>query len=104
MAPKPAQQRIRYVRASDGVQLAWADASSGPVLVKAANWLTHLEDEWDSPGWAHWIQFLCRHFRLVRDHERGCGMSDWEADDLSSSGASRTWRPSSAPRASRSRS
>ncbi len=83
MAPKPAQQRIRYVRASDGVQLAWADASSGPVLVKAANWLTHLEDEWDSPGWAHWIQFLCRHFRLVRYDERGCGMSDWEADDLS---------------------
>jgi pimeloyl-ACP methyl ester carboxylesterase/DNA-binding CsgD family transcriptional regulator len=81
--PKQAPQRIRYVRASDGVQLAWADASSGPVLVKAANWLTHLEDEWDSPVWSHWIRFLCRHFRLVRYDERGCGMSDWEADDLS---------------------
>jgi pimeloyl-ACP methyl ester carboxylesterase/DNA-binding CsgD family transcriptional regulator len=88
MAPNAAQpasppsQRIRYVRASDGVQLAWADASSGPVLVKAANWLTHLEDEWDNPVWRHWIRFLCRHFRLVRYDERGCGMSDWEADDL----------------------
>ena len=83
MAPRPAQQRIRYVRASDGVQLAWADASSGPVLVKAANWLTHLEDEWESPVWGHWIRFLCGNFRLVRYDERGCGMSDWEAGDLS---------------------
>ena len=82
--PKQAPpQRIRYVRASDGVQLAWADASSGPVLVKAANWLTHLEADWNSPVWGHWIQFLCRHFRLVRYDERGCGMSDWEAEDLS---------------------
>ena len=80
---RAAAQRIRYVRASDGVQLAWADASTGPVLVKAANWLTHLEAEWNSPVWGHWIQFLCRHFRLVRYDERGCGMSDWEADDLS---------------------
>jgi pimeloyl-ACP methyl ester carboxylesterase/DNA-binding CsgD family transcriptional regulator len=78
-----ATQRIRYVRASDGVQLAWADAATGPVLVKAANWLTHLEEDWDSPVWGHWIRFLCRHSRLVRYDERGCGMSDWEADDLS---------------------
>lgn len=81
--PKQPPQRIRYVRASDGVQLAWADAGSGPVVVKAANWLTHLEDEWASPLWGHWIQFFCRHFRVVRYDERGCGMSDWEADDLS---------------------
>jgi pimeloyl-ACP methyl ester carboxylesterase/DNA-binding CsgD family transcriptional regulator len=65
------------------VQLAWADASSGPVLVKTANWLTHLEADPNSPVWGHWIQFLCRHFRLVRYDERGCGMSDWEAGDLS---------------------
>jgi pimeloyl-ACP methyl ester carboxylesterase/DNA-binding CsgD family transcriptional regulator len=81
--PNLAPQRIRYVRASDGVQLAWAEAGSGSVLVKAANWLTHLEDEWASPLWGHWIQFFCRHYRLIRYDERGCGMSDWEADDLS---------------------
>src|SRR5215471_3939646 len=81
--PKQPPQRIRYVRTSDGVQLAWAEAGRGPVLVKAANWLTHLEDEWESPGWGHWIQFFCRRFRVIRYDERGCGMSDWEADDLS---------------------
>jgi pimeloyl-ACP methyl ester carboxylesterase/DNA-binding CsgD family transcriptional regulator len=80
---KQGPQRIRYVRASDGVQLAWADVSSGPVLVKTANWLTHLEADWISPVWSHWIQFLCGTFRLVRYDDRGCGMSDWEADDLS---------------------
>jgi len=72
-----ATQRIRYVRASDGVQLAWADASTGPVLVKAANWLTHLEYELRSPVWRHWLEFLSKNFRLVRYDERGCGMSGW---------------------------
>ena len=71
-----ARQRIRYVRAPDGIQLAWAEAGAGPLLVKAANWLTHLEYEWESPVWRHWLQFFCGHFRFVRYDERGCGMSD----------------------------
>jgi pimeloyl-ACP methyl ester carboxylesterase/DNA-binding CsgD family transcriptional regulator len=77
------RQRIRYLRTSDGVQLAWAEAGSGPLLVKAANWLTHLEYDWESPVWRHWVHFLARHFRLVRYDERGCGMTDWEVGDLS---------------------
>jgi pimeloyl-ACP methyl ester carboxylesterase/DNA-binding CsgD family transcriptional regulator len=78
-----ARQRIQYLRTSDGVRLAWADASAGPLLIKAATWLTHLEYEWESPVWGHWIGFLCNHFRLVRYDERGCGMSDWNVGDLS---------------------
>jgi pimeloyl-ACP methyl ester carboxylesterase/DNA-binding CsgD family transcriptional regulator len=76
-------QRIRYLQTSDGVKLAWAEAGNGPVLVKAANWLTHLEYDWESPVWRHWIQFLTDHFRLVRYDERGCGMTDWEVADFS---------------------
>ena len=76
-------QRIRYVRASDGVQIAWADAGAGPPLVKAANWLTHLEEEWRSPVWRHWMEFLSSRFRFVRYDERGCGMTDWNVGDLS---------------------
>jgi pimeloyl-ACP methyl ester carboxylesterase/DNA-binding CsgD family transcriptional regulator len=76
-------QRIRYVRASDGVQIAWAEAGSGPPLVKAANWLTHLEEEWRSPVWRHWMEFLSSSFRFVRHDERGCGMTDWNVGDLS---------------------
>ena len=77
------RQRIRYLRASDGVRLAWAEAGRGPVLVKAANWLTHLEYEWESPVWRHWMQFFSGHFRFVRYDERGCGMSEWNVGDLS---------------------
>src|SRR5688572_18719246 len=77
------RQRIRYLRTSDGVQLAWAEAGAGPLVVKAANWLTHLEFEWESPVWAHWIRFFGKHFRFVRYDERGCGMTDWDVAELS---------------------
>jgi pimeloyl-ACP methyl ester carboxylesterase/DNA-binding CsgD family transcriptional regulator len=53
------------------------------VLVKAANWLTHLDYEWESPVWRHWIRFFSSHFRFVRHDERGCGMTDWNVGDLS---------------------
>jgi pimeloyl-ACP methyl ester carboxylesterase/DNA-binding CsgD family transcriptional regulator len=79
---KKASQRIRYLRTADGVQLAWAEAGAGPLLIKAANWLTHLEFEWESPVWRHWIRFFSDHFRFVRHDERGCGMTDWNVGDV----------------------
>jgi pimeloyl-ACP methyl ester carboxylesterase/DNA-binding CsgD family transcriptional regulator len=81
--PNVSRQRIRYVHSADGTQIAWADAGSGPVLIKASNWLTHLEYEWESPVWRHWIRFFAEHFRFVRYDERGCGMSDWNTGALS---------------------
>jgi len=75
-------QRIRYIRTTDGVQLAWADAGTGPTLIKAANWLTHLQYEWESPVWRHWIRFFSDQFRFVRYDERGCGMTDWNVGNL----------------------
>lgn len=80
---KTASQRIRYLRTTDGVRLAWAEAGKGPVMVKAANWLTHLEYEWESLVWRHWIHFLSGHFRYLRYDERGCGMTDSNIGDLS---------------------
>ena len=77
------QQRVRYLRTSDGVQLAWAETGTGPALVKAANWLSHLEYEWESPVWRHWLRFFSTHFRFIRYDERGCGMTDWRVGDLS---------------------
>lgn len=82
MTESPARQRIRYVRSRDGAKLAWAETGEGPILVKASNWLTHLEYEWDSPVWRHWIRFLGSRFRLIRFDERGSGMSDWDVTDL----------------------
>jgi pimeloyl-ACP methyl ester carboxylesterase/DNA-binding CsgD family transcriptional regulator len=82
MAVPTIRQHIRYVTAADGARLAWAEAGTGPTLVKAANWLTHLEYEWESPVWKHWIQFFSSHFRFVRSDERGCGLSEWRRGTL----------------------
>lgn len=76
------RQEIRYCRTPDGVRLAYALSGQGPVLVKAANWLTHLDYEWTSPIWCHWIDALSRGHRLVRYDERGCGLSDQDVDDF----------------------
>ncbi len=78
----PIEQEVRYVVSDDGVGLAWASAGEGPPLVKAANWLTHLHHEWDSPIWAHWLHGLARRHRLIRYDERGCGLSDWDVADF----------------------
>ena len=48
------RQDIRFCATSDGVRLAYATIGSGPPLVKASNWLTHLDFEWGSPIWRHW--------------------------------------------------
>jgi len=77
------QQHVRYVSADDGTRLAWAESGSGPTIVKAANWLTHLEYEWESPVWRHWLQYFTGRARFVRYDERGCGMSEWRNPDLS---------------------
>lgn len=82
--PRPPQQ-IRYCRSPDGVRVAYAVSGmsgTGPPLVKAANWLTHLDLEWSSPIWAHWLDGLAAHRKLVRYDERGCGLSDWDVADF----------------------
>jgi pimeloyl-ACP methyl ester carboxylesterase/DNA-binding winged helix-turn-helix (wHTH) protein len=80
--PKVAQ-RIRFATAHDGVRIAYATSGSGAFLVKTANWLTHLEHDWESPVWRHWLRELSRDHTLVRYDERGCGLSDRDAPDVS---------------------
>jgi pimeloyl-ACP methyl ester carboxylesterase/DNA-binding winged helix-turn-helix (wHTH) protein len=78
-----ARQELRYCTSSDGVRLAYASIGSGPPLVKASNWLTHLDFEWDSPIWRHWWSALSLHHRVVRYDERGNGMSERDVADVS---------------------
>jgi pimeloyl-ACP methyl ester carboxylesterase len=79
----PLSQSIRFCTAPDGVRIAYATSGTGPPLVKPANWLTHLEYDWESPVWRHWLHALSRNHTLVRYDERGSGLSDRDADDLS---------------------
>ena len=76
-------QTIRFCTTSDGVRLAYAVAGSGRPLVKAANWLNHLEYDWVSPVWRDLFAELTREFELVRYDERGTGLSDWDTEDIS---------------------
>lgn len=76
-------QQIRFLTTPDKLMLAWAEVGKGVPLVKAANWLTHLKYDWESPVWRHWTEFFAAHFRYIRYDERGCGLTDWEVGDLS---------------------
>ncbi len=80
--PAPKQQ-IRFARGHDGVRLAWAASGTGPPLIKAATWLSHLEYDWESPVWSHLLRDLSQQCTFVRYDERGCGLSDWAVEDLS---------------------
>jgi len=68
--------RIAFCTAPDGVSLAYSAHGSGPPLVRAANWLTHIEFDWESPVWRHWLRALGERNTFLRYDERGCGLSD----------------------------
>ena len=76
-------QKIGFCTTDDGVRICYATVGEGPPLVKAPNWLTHLEFEWQSPIWRHWWVELAAHHTLIRFDQRGSGLSDRNVDDLS---------------------
>ncbi|QEX20475.1 hypothetical protein FRZ61_03920 [Hypericibacter adhaerens] len=76
------EQEIRFCTARDGVRIAYGTAGQGPALVKSANWLNHLEFDWQSPVWRHLLHALARYHQLIRYDERGNGLSDWSARNL----------------------
>jgi pimeloyl-ACP methyl ester carboxylesterase len=77
------EQGIQFCTTCDGVRIAYATVGEGIPLVKAANWLNHLEFDWKSPIWRHLFEEFALNHRLVRYDERGNGLSDWNAKDLS---------------------
>jgi pimeloyl-ACP methyl ester carboxylesterase/DNA-binding CsgD family transcriptional regulator len=76
-------QHIRFCTAPDGVRIAFAEHGHGSPIVRPATWLTHLEFDWDSPVWRHWLHELGRTNTVVRYDERGCGLSDRDVGELS---------------------
>lgn len=79
----PLTQHISFCRARDGVQLAWARVGSGPPLVKSANWMNHLEYDWEDPVFHGFFERLAADRTLFRYDARGNGMSDWEVEEVS---------------------
>jgi pimeloyl-ACP methyl ester carboxylesterase/DNA-binding SARP family transcriptional activator len=79
----PLRQEVRFCTARDGVRIAYATVGSGPPLVKCANWLNHLEYDWDSPIWRHMFRPLAKEHTFIRYDARGNGLSDWDVSNWS---------------------
>lgn len=78
-----ARSEIRFVTSSDGVQIATARYGSGPLVLKAATWLTHIDQV--APGTIQQAlidEFSAAHTYVEYD-TRGCGLSQRRVDDLS---------------------
>ena len=83
-APAPdLRQEIHFCTAGDGARIAYAAVGQGPPLVKTANWLNHLEFDWESPIWRHLLHALAAEHQLVRYDARGNGLSDWDVGEFS---------------------
>lgn len=77
------RQAIRFCTSPDGVRLAFGMHGSGPPLVRVATWMTHLQYDWDSPLWRHWLDGLADGRTLLRYDERGSGLSDRDVSRFS---------------------
>jgi len=77
------KQRVQFCTSADGTQIAWASIGEGPPVLKAPNWMNHVEYEWSSPFWAPFLSEFARYNRLVRFDQRGNGLSDWDAERIS---------------------
>lgn len=75
-------QRTYFCAAADGARLAYAKLGDGPPIVKAANWLSHLELDWRGDVWKHVLELFSRDRCLVRYDARGNGLSDWRPTSI----------------------
>src|SRR4051794_33375149 len=77
------RQDLRFCRSADGVTIAYAVHGSGPPLLIDACWLSHLQYDWESPVWRHYLSELGKVATVYRFDERGHGLSDREVHDHS---------------------
>lgn len=77
------QSAVQYCRSPDGVSIAHAQVGEGYPVVITGSWMTHLQEDWQNPGWGPYIKHLARDFKLIRYDQRGNGMSDWDEVDIS---------------------
>ncbi len=76
-------QKVSFCLGQDGTQLAWARVGSGATVLKAPNWLNHLDYEWSSPFRGPFLEQVARRCTLVRFDQRGNGLSEREPKAIS---------------------
>jgi DNA-binding winged helix-turn-helix (wHTH) protein/pimeloyl-ACP methyl ester carboxylesterase len=79
----PSRQEIRFCITPDKVRLAYATIGSGHPIVRVANCFNHLDFEWGSPIWRHWVRDLAKGHSIVRYDGRGNGLSERDVNDFS---------------------
>lgn len=77
------RQNIRFCKSADGTRIAVATCGEGPVILRAAHWLSHCQYDLESPVWRPWLDAFSAYHRFVRYDPRGCGLSDRFVVDLS---------------------
>ena len=78
-----ARQDIRFATSGDGTRIAWTETGTGQTIVKAPNWIQHLEYDWTHSPLDGWLPHLSRHYRLIRSDGRNNGLSDRGVADVS---------------------
>ncbi len=74
---------IQFCASADGTRIAFASTGTGPTLVKAPNWMNHLQYDWESPIWRPWALEMAKRYRFTAYDARGCGLSDRDVQDHS---------------------
>jgi pimeloyl-ACP methyl ester carboxylesterase len=66
----------RYAKSGD-VNIAYQVVGDGPLdLVLVPGFVSHLDNDWEEPRSAHFLQRLASFSRLIRFDKRGTGLSD----------------------------
>ncbi len=76
MKPTDHPHVVRYCKARDGVRIAYEQLGGGPPILKASNWMSHIEEDRNTPLWRHWLELLADGRRLTRFDGRGFGLSE----------------------------
>jgi len=82
----PSSPIVRYCTTADGVRVAFEQLGTGPPILKSANWMSHLDEDRDSPLWRHWLSLLSDGRQLTRFDGRGSGLSEREPPTLTFEG------------------
>ncbi len=78
------EARIQYATTKDGVSIAfWALGEGTPLVQMPSFPFSHVQLEWQLPGWRGWYERLAERRMLVRYDNRGNGLSDRDVTDFS---------------------
>jgi len=81
--PSGVPPEIHFCKSFDGTTIAYGRSGSGPPLLRAGHWLTHLQHDWRCPIWQPFLSELSRTYHVLQYDQRANGLSDWEVEDLS---------------------